>query len=175
MKFNPFILIAFFVALFCQSCQKIDEGQHNLEYNVTLEIPAGLSALPTHGFTWIVNSSWQNFLSVNNIDPAKVTRIRPKHFRLSAGLGNAISYEFVERAEVFIQFPRDPSSSLPIAEVAPSINEPVRDLVFLAGLADVKEYVTRDQFEIILELNFRQTTQSNTDHLLTFQFDIYVE
>lgn len=155
------------------SCIKQENGNFQREFFMNLEIPADANPLLTHVFEQRIASSWVTFLVENHLDQKDIKAVKPRSIILTPVFDNSISYEIITEGHVSI-FPINKLSEiLPIAEIYNPIGSK-DELIFLPGLADVKNIVSQEEFVMRLELNFRVIPGSVSNHHLTVQFDIFL-
>jgi len=164
----------FLVALFALcSCSKQENGQFQLEYRMSLELPPDANPLFTHVFEKAIPSDWNNFLAAHNLSQSNIVKIRPRSVILAPVFTNSISYGIISEIHASIYDLNDPGGMLPIADLYDNIRSD-EALVLLPGLADVKDLIKNEEFILKLELNLRQFPGSVSDHFLTVQFDVFV-
>jgi len=174
VSLNMFKNLVLLAALFIlSSCSKQENGQFQLEYRMSLEIPADANPLFTHVFEKAIASDWNNFLAAHNLNQSNLVKIRPRSVILSPVFNNSISYGIISEIHASIYDLNDPGGMLPIADIYDNIRSD-EELVLLPGLADVKELIKNEEFILKLELNLRQFPGSVSDHFLTVQFDVFV-
>lgn len=166
-----FILAALVSVL---SCSKQEEGQFQLEYRMSLELPPDANPLFTHVFEQQIATDWNNFLAAHNLSETDIVKIRPRSVILSPVFNNTISYGIVSEAHASMYNLNDPGGLLPIGDLYDNIRSD-DELVLLPGLADVKDLIKNETFVLKLELNLRQFPGSVSEHFFTVQFDVFVK
>lgn len=156
------------------SCSKQEEGQFQLEYRMSLELPPDANPLFTHVFEKPIASDWNNFLTAHNLNQTDIVKIRPRSVILSPVFNNAISYGIISEAHASIYDLNDPGGLLPIGDLYDNIRSD-EELVLLPGLADVKDLIKNEEFVLKLEFNLRQFPGSVSEHFLTVQFDVFIK
>jgi len=171
MKLLRVLIICFLFV----SCQRQENGQFKLEYLLDFDIQAGSNPLLTHVYTSLIPSFWTGFLSSNSLDNSKISMVRIKSIKIEPLLSGPISYGFFEEVRVFISDPGDKGSKIQIGSAYPVPNESVGELFLLPGLTNVLPYVRLDAFELSVNLRYRNIPQSNSDHRITVEFDVFVK
>ncbi|HQX43038.1 MAG: hypothetical protein IPP06_02035 [Saprospiraceae bacterium] len=164
-----------FLSLWFLSCQKQENGQYKLEYLMDFDILAGSNPLLTHVYTSLVPSFWTGFLAPNMLDDGKISMVRIKSIKIEPLLSGPVSYGFFEEVRVFISNPADLGSKIQIGSAYPVPNESVGELFLLPGLTDVHPYVRLEAFELSINLRYRNIPQSNSDHRVTVEFDVFIK
>ena len=155
------------------ACVKQETGAFKREYLMALDIPAGASPLASHQFDKIITSSWIQFLQENHLQQKDIKAVKPKSIVLTPVFDNTISYEIISEGHVFIYPYNNVSEILPIADVYDPQGDR-NELIFLPGLADVKDIVSQPEFVLRLKLNLKASTATLSEHHLTVQFDIFL-
>jgi len=166
------ILMFFFLSL--SSCRKQEVGQHRLEYLMDIVIGAGQNPLQTHVYEKAIRSGWAEFLSNNQLHDSLIEKVLIYSITARPLLADPISYGFIEEARAFIA-DKDLPSTQQIGIANPIIGESVGDLQLLPGIADIKNFLRKDIFHLILNLRYRNSIRSTTDHLVTFKFEVFVK
>ncbi|MEP7194892.1 MAG: hypothetical protein ABI851_00115 [Saprospiraceae bacterium] len=155
------------------SCIRQEPGDYKLRYNRPFTIEAGSSTLLTHVYVFNFISGWNNLLSANNLSINDISKVNIFNVSISPFLSNEISYNFIEEIKVFIYDPADRASKLQIGSAYPEPNEKSGILYLLPGIADIKDYVSLNQFNVEVEIRYRELLTSSTDHNLELEFDVY--
>ena len=171
MQLRFAFILPLFIGLF--SCVKQENGDFQREYRMSLEIPADANPLFTHIFEQPIASSWIQFLKENDLTEKDIKAVKPRSIILTPIFDNNISYDLIAEAHVSV-YPRNKLQEyLPIADVYDPVGNN-NELIFLPGLADVKEIVSQPEFVLRLALNVRVTPGSVSEHYLTVQFDVFL-
>lgn len=155
------------------SCAKQETGDHQIEFRMNLEIPADANPLLTHVFEQRIASAWVQFLLANNISDKDIKAVKPRSIVLSPIFDNTISYDILSQAHVSVYLENKPAEYLPIADVYDPVGSP-NELVFLPGLANVKDIISQPEFILKLALNVEVIPASVSEHFLTVQFDVFL-
>ncbi|MBK9271281.1 MAG: hypothetical protein IPM48_06760 [Saprospiraceae bacterium] len=156
------------------SCTKQEIGQHRLEYLMDFVIGAGQNPLQTHVYEKAIRSGWEEFLSAHQLHDSLIEKVLIYSIGIRPLLANPISYGFVEEARAFIADKSLPSTQqIGIANPVPG--EPEGELFLLPGIANVKSFLNKEIFHLILHLRYRNVIRSTTDHLVTFRFEVFVK
>ncbi|MBK6545340.1 MAG: hypothetical protein IPL31_13380 [Saprospiraceae bacterium] len=154
------------------SCSKQEVGDFQLEYRMSLELPANANPLFTHVFEKNIASSWIQFLKANNLEDSDIRMVRPRSVILSPAIGNNLNYENFVEAHVSVYDFQDPGGILQIGDLYEIIGSQ-DELIFLPGLANVKDIIRQAEFILKLEFNVRAIPGSLTEHYLIVQFDVF--
>lgn len=171
---HMFRIIAAIISLHLMGCTKQEVGDHQLEYFMDFTITAGSNPLKTHVFEKTIESNWSSFLKANQIHDSMILKINVYSIEINPILSNPISYGFVEEARAFIIDTRLPSTQQ-IGIYNPVPNERVGTLGLLPGIADLKSFLSLNQFNIQIQLRFRNIPSSTTDHRVIVKFNIYLK
>ena len=172
-KFNYSLIITLSILLFSSCRKETENADFFLEYPLEFTIQTGANPILTHVFTWSVPSSWNNFLSQNNLSNTDISSIRPVSIYITTPFNSPINYDFVEEAKVRIYNPNDVSSKQTIGEIYFEPTNRDIDLYLLPGLSDCNKYVMLPQFKIDLNLRFREIIRTNTNHRMFIKFGVF--
>lgn len=151
------------------------EATHQLEYPLSFVIIAGSNPVLTHVNAWQVQSSWQNFLTTNKLTSSQITQVKPRTLRIASVFNTPQNYDYIEEARVKIFDPSKVNFKIPIGEVFFEPKNRDVDFYLVPGLADVKDYVSLDFFNINLDLRYREVIRQNLDQRLILTFDVYTQ
>jgi hypothetical protein len=172
-KINYSLFITLLILLFSSCRKETENADFFLEYPLDFTIQTGANPILTHVFTWSVPSSWNNFLSQNNLSNSDISSIRPVSIYVTTVFNVPINYDFVEEAKVRIYNPNDASSKQTIGEIYFEPTNREIDLFLLPGLSDCNKFVMLPQFKIDLNLRFREIIRTNTNHRIFIKFGIF--
>ncbi len=172
-KINYSLFITLLILLFSSCRKETESADFFLEYPLDFTIQTGANPILTHVFTWSVPSSWNNFLSQNNLSNSDISSIRPVSIYVTTVFNVPINYDFVEEAKVRIYNPNDASSKQTIGEIYFEPTNREIDLFLLPGLSDCNKFVMLPQFKIDLNLRFREIIRTNTNHRIFIKFGIF--
>lgn len=171
MELRFSFILSILIGLF--SCVKQENGDFQREFRMSLEIPADANPLFTHIFEQRIASSWIQFLKENNLNEKDIKSVKPRSIILTPIFDNSINYDLIAEAHASVYPVNNFQEYLPIADVYDPVGNN-DELIFLPGLADVKEIVSQPEFVLRLALNVRVIPGSVSEHYLTVQFDVFL-
>lgn len=166
-----FIAVLFLVTVF--SCRKVEEGDYQMTYDKSFQIRAEWGTIFTHVAEITYWTDWKTFLANNQLTENEVDRITIKDVIISPLLADPISYRFIEEIKVFIFDPNKPNYRIQIASEYPEPNANAGPLYLIPGLAEIKEFMSKERVGISIEMKFRQFVGSNLDQNIHLVFDVY--
>jgi len=157
------------------SCEKQAEPAFRMEYSMTFEVKSGLNPF----FKYIqsfqgIQSQLEANLKARNLDTSDVLEILPYDIRLVSVGNREVNYGIMNEIKVIIREPKTNGRNIEIAYVRPRLAEKNNGIRLLPGVANVTSYLKADQFDVEVELTFRELSRYS-EQILFLDFAVYLK
>ncbi len=144
-------LLFFSVLLVFSACKKDALNGYEISYLINFEIDAGLPNFQEHYYTQFnIPTDFQAQLNARGYTMEQVTRVEAKFLNLDLISPNGASYNYLDRARLFISGDGLPDIEIGYLEPVPS-NVGSR-MSFIPNNADLLNYLKEDNFNLILAI-----------------------
>lgn len=163
-----YLVLLLILPLFFSACRKEGAG-FTMNYRADFEIGAGLGVFDIHGFRFEnIPSNINTYLRDNSLEIGDIQTITPRRGQLSINFAD-VEFAFVREVIVEIYTDDDPvGREIFYREQIPT-NTGIRiDLV--PSLPDVIDYVSQEDFNIRVEMRFRDISPQFIETRFDFEF-----
>ncbi len=167
MKQLIFLVI---LALTVASCKKDDPSEgFELQYLLNLEIPAGLNPIQAHFWElYDIPTNFVNQADLANVPTTEVQRIHSNFLNLNLRNPASADFKWIERMYLYINTDSLPQAEIGYLEFVP--NNVENQLTLIPSQTDLKDYLSGDNFDLIVEIQPLITSPLTTSNSLDLTF-----
>lgn len=173
MKFGLYILI--FLAITMQSCRNNNEELFRIQMEARIDIGSGLNSIETHVFVLKdVVSNMQALMFQKSVTLDQIKSVNPAT-AIMEGIFNNIDYSIVDEITINIIDSEDPTMKREVFYQEVIQLNHTGPLQLFGSLPDVKDILSKDNYDLEVEMRFRTPTTITMENSLLYTFVAYGE